>query len=81
MGSLLPGQVKGLVRSHGLVAPDVPLRRARLHGDYPNADVVASGSGGGMRAEAWTASGVGVCQWLEWEEFQARRKGGYGGRY
>jgi hypothetical protein len=79
VGSLLPGQVRGLVRSHGLVAPDVPLRRARLQGDYPNADVVASGSGGRMRAEAWTASGV--APWLEWEEFKARRRGGYGGRY
>lgn len=81
MGSLLPGQVKGLVRSHGLVAPDIPLRRARLHGDYPNADVVASGSGGRMRAEAWTASGV--APWLEWKEFLARKRnwGGYGGHY
>jgi hypothetical protein len=33
VGSLLPEQVMDVARSHGLVAPDIPLRRARLLGD------------------------------------------------
>lgn len=77
-GSLLPGRVMDVGRSHGLVAPDVPLRRARLLGHYPNADVVVRGAGGGMKAEARpTRVGSGVGARLGWGEFRSRRRGRY----
>jgi hypothetical protein len=81
-GSLPPGTVMDVGRSQGLVAQDVPLRRARFRGNYPNADIVIREGHGGM--EAWarparTGSVLGPS--MRWEEFQARRKGGYGGRY
>ena len=78
MGSILPGHLKDVARSQGLVAPDVPLRRARLYGDYPNADHVASGSGGVMRAEARPArSGSDAVAPIPWGRFLDLRKRNY----
>lgn len=77
VGALPPGRVMDVGRSHGLLAPDVPLRRARLIGDYPNAEVVLSAGGGRMRAEARPSrTGSDMDSRLGWEEFQARRKYG-----
>jgi hypothetical protein len=82
VGALLPAQMMDVVRLRGLVAPDVPLRRARLHGDYPNGDVVVLRGEGGMKAEVRTVrTGLGVGPRMGWKEFQAKRRGGYGGRY
>jgi hypothetical protein len=82
VGRRLPCQVMDVGRSQGLVAPDVPLRRASLHGDYPNADVVALRGEGGMRAEARPVRiGSLPGRPMMWNEFLWRRKVRYDGSY
>ncbi len=73
IGSLLPGCMMDIGRSQGLVAPEVPLRRVALHGDYPNADVVALGCERGMRAEARPVRvGSRSVRPIRWKEFERR---------
>jgi hypothetical protein len=82
IGSLLPGRVLDIGRSQGLVAPEVPIRREKLHGDYPNADVVALGGDRGMRAEARPVRvGSRLGRPMRWKEFERRGKVRYDGSY
>jgi hypothetical protein len=82
VGRRLPCQVMDVGRSQGLVAPDVPLRRAGLHGDYPNADVIVVQSDDGMRPEVRPVrTGSGPGQPVKWEDFRGRRKVRYDGSY
>lgn len=70
-----PGRVMDPARSQGLIAPDVPVQRAQLYGFYPNADILALGGSGGMRAEAVPARACsGVGDRLGWQDFTARRR-------
>ena len=73
VGRQLPGRVVDMKRSNGLVAPDVVLRRERLRGKYPNADIVVLGSEGELRAEARPArTGARPGQPMSWQEFGRR---------
>ncbi|MFO0954830.1 MAG: hypothetical protein U0835_27445 [Isosphaeraceae bacterium] len=74
-GSILPGRHVDSARAQGLVRPEIPLHRARLHAEYPNADVVLVQRPGETTAEARPArAGTGPGASLPWYEFQRRQK-------
>ncbi len=82
VGRRLPCRVMDVGRSQGLITPDVPLRRLKLQGEYPNADVVALAGEDGMQAEARPVrNATGLGESMRWEVFLGQRKVRYDGSY